>query len=513
MCTLPIATRIASASAVCLGPHGAISQLAQQREVSRQTLYRESAGVVAAVEGTAVQSLRQQLAELEQQRKALQEQLRQAVVVDADKQAQFVATGQARGISLTSLHALLQIFLGQATPSRATLGRISRKAAQRARAVLAQIDPPSRALVQQVAADEIYVAHRPVLMTVEQNSMCWVGARRVDHCDGGEWAKEFEQLPALQQVTRDGGSGLRKGVERVNELRRQVGQSAVADQEDHFHLLHRARHALRQVQQKAVRALRAAETAQRTFENSNWRGLRGSPMQSRLAKQKWQKAEAAFDRWTKQERAFEQLRLALRPFTADGEWNTRARAEAQVKEALAELTGPEWTRARRRLLRPETFTFLDATEKRLESLPLEPELRQAAVRAEGLKKQGLVGGANVQSGARRGVVVMAGVLLWLWGEAGQKAVQAVRGVLQQAWRASSLVEGLNSVVRMQQGTQKRLTPELLDLKRLYWNMHTFESGRRKKQSPYKLLGLCLPTESWWDLIKIPPEQLRLQMSA
>ena len=43
------------------------------------------------------------------------------------------------------------------------------------------------------------------------------------------------------------------------------------------------------------------------------------------------------------------------------------------------------------------------------------------------------------------------------------------------WRASSLVEGINSVLRMQQARHRRLTPGLLDLKRLYWNCHRFRT--------------------------------------
>ena len=64
-----------------------------------------------------------------------------------------------------------------------------------------------------------------------------------------------------------------------------------------------------------------------------------------------------------------------------------------------------------------------------------------------------------------------------------------------------------------QGRQKRLTQGLLDLKRLYWNTHVFTAGRRKKQSPYGRLGLVLPPGSWWQLLQMPPEQLRQQLSA
>jgi hypothetical protein len=94
-----------------------------------------------------------------------------------------------------------------------------------------------------------------------------------------------------------------------------------------------------------------------------------------------------------------------------------------------------------------------------------------------------------------------------------QALALVRGVLAGAWRSSSLVENLNSVLRMQQRRPKRLTQGLLDLKRLYWNGHVFRAGRRKKQSPYERLGRKLPLGSWWQLLQKTPEQLQEQLSA
>jgi hypothetical protein len=61
--------------------------------------------------------------------------------------------------------------------------------------------------------------------------------------------------------------------------------------------------------------------------------------------------------------------------------------------------------------------------------------------------------------------------------------------------------------------QKRLTEGLLDLKRLYWNVHTFRAGKRKGQSPYERLGLKLPPGSWWDLLRKDPKQLEQELSA
>jgi hypothetical protein len=98
-------------------------------------------------------------------------------------------------------------------------------------------------------------------------------------------------------------------------------------------------------------------------------------------------------------------------------------------------------------------------------------------------------------------------------ETGDQAVHAIRDILRRAYRASSLVECLNSVLRMQQAGHRRLTQELLDLKRLAWNCHRFEAGRRRKTTPYERLGISLPPGlPWWDLLKLTPEQLRKRLS-
>src|SRR3954452_16325890 len=43
---------------------------------------------------------------------------------------------------------------------------------------------------------------------------------------------------------------------------------------------------------------------------------------------------------------------------------------------------------------------------------------------------------------------------------------------------------------------------------LYWNCREFRTGRRKDQTPYGLLGLKLPDLSFWEFLKLTPEELR-----
>ena len=88
----------------------------------------------------------------------------------------------------------------------------------------------------------------------------------------------------------------------------------------------------------------------------------------------------------------------------------------------------------------------------------------------------------------------------------------VAAVLKDTFRASSAVECMNSVLRMQQSRHRRMTQPMLDLKRLYWNCHTFRSGPRKEVSPYQALGLDLPTFDFWTLLQTDPSELTQRLS-
>jgi hypothetical protein len=233
-----------------------------------------------------------------------------------------------------------------------------------------------------------------------------------------------------------------------------------------------------------------------------------------VAQRRSREVEAVLDRWSAAERAWQRLRAALALVTPAGALSTRAQAEAGIAEVLAALGGPEWTAARRQWARPEWFTFRDRAHERLAALPLPAAVRRAAVRhAVCRRRPEALRGEGPGAAALRGVLLAAGLVLTWSGAVGEQAVTAVRAVPRQAVRASSAVEGLNRVLRMQQGRPRRLTQELLDLKRLYWNGRAFRTGPRRGRTPYQLLGLAMPPLPWWELLNRPPEQLRQELSA
>src|SRR5512135_2544684 len=111
MPTIP--QRVASAFAVLGGRYGDVTQMARDREQSRQSLYREAEQVADAVDGAAAQArideLQQQLAQRQAEVQALQDRLKRAVEITPDKQDEFAAVAQAEGVSLSAARRLLRV--------------------------------------------------------------------------------------------------------------------------------------------------------------------------------------------------------------------------------------------------------------------------------------------------------------------------------------------------------------------------------------------------------------------
>jgi hypothetical protein len=512
--TLSFPQRIACAAATLFGRYGAVTRLAHAYGLCRQALYRQTAAVRDDLDATPLRQevlhLRQQLDQAQARCDDLQRRLDEAVVLDQDRQAEFAVTAQAAGVSLPVARRLLQVALRQRTPSVATLGRWTKDAGQRSAALLEVTDEHTRPRVRQAVPDEIFVRRQPILMVVEPFSLCWVSGRVVARRDGMTWAAEFARLPALEQVTKDGGSGLAKGLTQDNARRRQQQQTPVAAQDDHFHVLREGQRALRISAGQANRAVDRAWKADKK-ERRRCRGPRAGKRtgHASVVALRWRQAEAAYDHWSRQEQAWQQASSALVLFDAGGQLQTRTQAEATVAAALPALTGQHWAKARAALTRPELWTYLDRAQAQLVALPVAAALRQAALRVEGVRRRpGLTAGEGTGAAAVRGMVLVASVVLRVAGAEGAVALAAVRAVLAGVWRASSGVEGINSVLRMQQARHRRLTQGLLDLKRLYWNCHEFRTGKRKRQSPYSRLGVPLPALSWWEILKLSPEELR-----
>src|SRR4051794_16271923 len=344
-------------------------------------------------------------------------------------------------------------------------------------------------------------------MVVEPESLCWLTGRRVKARDGATWAEEFVRFPALRGVVRDDGSGLGKGVKLERARRLAAGQPDLGDSLDVFHTSREGGRALGKTRGAATRALERADVAQKEFDR---RGRQGRSCQGHGAplNRLWRQAERTWDQAAAAETAWKQAESAFEFFTPDGRLNDRARAEAVIAAALPHLIGTAWAKARRLLVRRESFTFLDQAQARLAGLGLDPDVLSALLDLEGLRRQPWRLSAATRAWASVRTVQLEKACPDWRDEAGR-----VRAVLRGAWRASSPVECVNSVARMQQARHRKMTQGLLGLKRLYWDLRRFRTGRRKDQAPYGLLGLGLPELGFWEFLKLTPEELRERLSA
>jgi hypothetical protein len=370
------------------------------------------------------------------------------------------------------------------------------------------LDEVARPQVIEGAFDEIFVGQTPVLMGVEPTSLCWVLGHVADNREGQTWAREFQKFPSLEHAVTDAGGGLLKGLTLCQASR----TTPLAHTLDVFHTLYLGGRAMRMTESPVWKAGAQAQKycqelrrLKRQGKETSWPGKR--------ADKACQKAELALNSAIEIETAWRHVQECLELFTPEGQLNTAAAARAKLDEWLPRLKGPQWAKTIRTLRRPQSLTFLERIEQKLEELPLGEDLKRDALRFEGLRRRPkLLEGEDPTAQATRGWWLLATVR-YHRDEEFQKAVSSVRALLRGCWRASSLVEGINSVVRMQQARHRKLTPGLINLKRFYWNCRRFRTGRRRKQSPYELLGIVLPPGSWWDLLKLSPDQLRQELSA
>jgi hypothetical protein len=509
--------RIASAFHRNSGERGSVTNQANSRGVSRQLIYRQADWVekqLLAPDWQAQRSaLQQRIQELEAQVAQLQQQLADRVVLDADKQAEFASACQADGVSLPISRRLLSVLLvGKRVPSVAKLGRWTKAAGERSAVTLAVFDEVVQPKVHEALLDEIYTK-KAVLMTVEPESMCWVGGRLSATVDGEAWQTELSRLPNLEAVTRDGGGGLRRGVKLENQQRAEQQREPLSDSLDHFHSLREGSRGLGRTARLAKQAYDKAEKTQKELDKLGRQGKSLSGISNHMYAL-WRKAERAMDLWSAQESVWQQVKETLKLVTPEGELNTRAHAEKKLTELLKQLPDKDFAKCKRQLQQKETLNYLDRVHKKLKELPAAAEVKQAAIKQECLRRRAELLQGGTQAVLLHGVLLACAAALSKAGEAGAETAKAVRSIFRSSWRASSLVECLNSVLRMQQARHRKMSQGLLDLKRLHWNCHAFRTGRRRGKSPYQHLGIELPPGvTWWELLKWPPEQLRQHLSA
>jgi hypothetical protein len=507
MITIPIPRWIVDAGARFSGRWAAVSQQAKQSNCSRQTVYERARKVLQAVTieyggGPKNQDLVKENQTLREENAHLRAQLQQAVEISQSQHQEFSAKARSMGLSLNQICVLLAVLLPpKQAPARSTVERWVQAAGRAASRVLRRLDGQCKALVLWGCLDEIFFHGHPIIVAVEPRSMMWFIGKRVTTLKGSIWAEQLKLWDALEYVVADAGRPLQGGIAQVQRQRCQDNQTFLASALDVFHTKKEAREALASVWKEVERSWDAYDEAAEQVQKNKRAGI-DSRSATQRAIRAWARTVKSFEHYETIEAAWKQAALALNVFRPDGQLNDRAWAEAQVASALPALVGRAWVTVRNHLQAPEAFTFLDHLHSELARVPVSDELRDVLVRVWWLRRQRPRETAEAPSVGASPVAHLVQQVLWhKVNEQYQVEYRQVAKILRGAVRASSLVECMNSVLRMHQARHRTVTQEMLDLKRLYWNCREFVGGSRRGKCPYEHLGLVMPSFDFWGLLQ------------
>jgi hypothetical protein len=321
------------------------------------------------------------------------------------------------------------------------------------------------------------------------------------------WHERLAPFGSLEFAVSDAAKGIASGLDRVVEQRRAAGDTTPLTQGlDLFHTAREARTVLNRGWQVAEAAWAKAEASEARVACSKRQGLDARGV-AKAAAAAWRRAVAGLQGIERQESAWRRARAALDRFDAEGRLNDRQRAETEIAATLPDLVGVEWKTVRGFLSDRRSTAFLGRMHEQLAEAEPRVEWREAmAWRWWGQHQR------PTRSADPRAELIRT--LAWVrpLGEAEHESYAGVSAVLSGTVRASSAVECMNSVLRMQQSSHKRMTQGMLDLKRLYWNCHRFKSGKRKAGCPYEHLGLPLTSFDFWELLQTDPIRLAQELS-
>ena len=458
-------------------PHGTITELAREHEVSRPTIY-----TIAAAGKQAM------LAGLEPGPHGPHPE-ETLIRVDRNRLVRGSVVLSEVGVSQRDVQVCLGELLD--TPMSPSWVNAELAKAEQTAANVNQTRQPS--VVETKSGDELYSNGQPNLLVVGNDSLYIYALTRQPTCDGETWGCVLLEVPACEQLSSDGGSGLAAGVKLAqipfhqldwdHLLRPQWGQAARLDQ--------RAYAAWQAAEERAAKFL-AASTPKRLARHwAAWERL------SAEAEDKVARADAFRCLAQQVDQEFDLIDLETGQLRDPQTAGDRLR---QVGRQLQQWSGPIYEKLSSYLINGATALFsyqpllaqgltsltqqwgtpavqalsrlwqIEADEKRHPPTLLERQARQA------------VWEASLDQAAS-----LLGEQLWA-------AWLAVSNTLGRAWRGSSLAECVNGLLRPILDGRQHTDQGCLELFRFLHNSRPFARGKRAKHSPAELAGLETPDD-------------------
>jgi hypothetical protein len=402
-------------------------------------------------------------------------------------------------VSLRGQRTLFAAF-GQAAPALDTLSDLLQRAGRAARRLLARANAQVRDRLTCLAGDDIFFHRTPIKVVVEPVSGALLEVQRWPWHAGEDWDLFLGEWPALKLWISDLGTDL-------------VGAAAgrkLAHQADAFH--ERAwwtEHLFAPLSRREAHRAAEAERAWDRATRPQGPGRRASPATVAAADARRAAAEADFYAAVAAEEVFLQL---LQPLAPDG----RRWCDAHVADVLAALDAalavlpprfatPARSHVRRhrtrwcahRVLWDAIPVVLAAGTTWTRETVLDAVVARAWAVRRGATATTWTAGRAAQSEAAALATALAAACANV-----ADVTAAVASLLDRPRRSSSLVEALNSRLRVLQQVHRNVSDELLALVALAWNLTPRRDGRRRGASPYARLGIAFAddTRPWYELL-------------
>ena len=371
---------------------------------------------------------------------------------------------------------------------------------------MARANDQVRDRIVTAAGDDIFFHRVAVKVLIEPVSGALLDVMRWPWREADDWALWISQWPALRLFVSDLGTDLVGAVPLVNAAR----AVPIVHQGDYFHESAWWTEMIfgplsRREQHRAAAALVAWEGATRV----EGPGRRVSAATVEAAEARRAQAEKDFYEAVRLELLFQAL---LQPLSPEGTLWTDARVDDLLAEFARET---EWlpakyaARVRKHVHRHRTRWCAHRVLWDLIPVALRPEAEVTraevlaavvALRWARLREQRATGWED----AREAQVAVGTLRPWLEASCAnvEAVIAAATSLIEHPRRSSSLVEALNSRLRVLQMVHRNVSDHLLALVALAWNLSSTREGKRRGPSPYAQLGIDFAddTRPWHQIL-------------
>lgn len=481
------------------GIPGAVSALAKEYHISRQTIYNACQRLEEGLNGHRGRRSRAQQRRLQKEIRRLEDELRFTQeylrLIEAGPLGSphaledFVLVCAVRGVTLRGIVEVVWAAF-RLKRSHSWAKEIIDRASQKAQAVFERLRPWRNA--SQIVADEIFLGKLPLLVAAEPQSLAVLRLSVEKHRDAAAWSRLFEGFEGVKTVASDLGKGLLTA----------IAAWPWAHQPDLFHALKILYESMRKWERRCYRKIREEYEWEEKWKQRRRKGKKcsGQRMQHHRARKKTDQALIRFD---EAERVVRHMWQAVQIVDPTGRWIPLEERQRTIENGLRKLESlgiPHPKKVKGYWAHENFLTFARTVEEAFAQIPIDVEELSRkevldAAAAVWARKKGTVRGRRALVATLRALTAKRACSNF--GE----VCEQVGTILGRILRASSAIECLNSMWRVVQQVKKSFGTKFAYLVALHHNMKPFTEGPRKGRTPFELLGVSLPTNNWLELLR------------